>query len=309
MSDCNPKVFVSYSWEEENHKRWVKKLVDRLIEDGVNANFDQYDLTLGERLPQFMEQSISLADYVLVICTPAYKEKSDSRKGGVGYEGHIITGELLLQGNEKKYIPILRKGTISTAIPTFLTGKLYVDLSEHADIENNYQDLITTLWGKKKIRPSLGKTAMHSYATTTQSEQLLDEPIQIRGIITDQVTVPKMDGTRGSALYKIPFRLSKTPSSLWKKLFIQEWNAPSQFTTMHRPGIASVNEDEITLDGTTIEEVRDYHRKTLKLCVEAANKMEKEIIDAEQKKREMEENRRAQHCQNVTKIAKEIDFK
>ena len=36
---------------------------------------------------------------------------------------------------------------------------------------------------------------------------------------------------------------------------------------MHRPGIASVEGDEILLNGTTIEEVRDYHRKTLNLCI------------------------------------------
>ncbi len=37
---------------------------------------------------------------------------------------------------------------------------------------------------------------------------------------------------------------------------------------MHRPGIASVVDDEILLNGTTIEEVREYHRETLKLCIE-----------------------------------------
>lgn len=47
-----------------------------------------------------------------------------------------------------------------------------------------------------------------------------DEEIKIIGIITNEVTVPKMDGTLGSALYKIPFKLSRIPSRLWKELFI-----------------------------------------------------------------------------------------
>ena len=55
-------------------------------------------------MPLFMEKSISDSDYVLVICTPKYKEKSDNRKGGVGYEGHIISGELLSTGNERQFI-------------------------------------------------------------------------------------------------------------------------------------------------------------------------------------------------------------
>ncbi len=54
---------------------------------------------------------------------------------------------------------------------------------------------------------------------------------------------------------------------------------------MHRPGIASVSGDEILLDGTTIEEVRDYHREVLLLCVDVANKKEEEIIAAEQRKK------------------------
>lgn len=95
MGNENPKVFISYSWEDEEHKDWVRCFTDKLITNGIDATLDQYDLTLGDRLPQFMEQSIKFADYVLIICTPAYKEKSDSRKGGVGYEGDIISDELL----------------------------------------------------------------------------------------------------------------------------------------------------------------------------------------------------------------------
>ena len=62
-------------------------------------------------MPAFMEQSISNSDFVLVICTPGYRERSDGRIGGVGYEGHIITSEIFGRGNHEKFIPILRRGT------------------------------------------------------------------------------------------------------------------------------------------------------------------------------------------------------
>lgn len=40
-------------------------------------------------------------------------------------------------------------------------------------------------------------------------------------------------------------------------------------------------------NGTTIEEVREYHRGTLKLCIEKSNTQEKKILlEEEQKKRE-----------------------
>src|SRR5690554_7053141 len=105
----NIKVFVSYSWDSEEHKQWVKSLTDKLIQDGVDASLDQYDLTLGDRLPHFMEQRIAESNHVLIICTPKYKIKSDQRAGGVGYEGHIISGELLSSRNERKFIPVIRE--------------------------------------------------------------------------------------------------------------------------------------------------------------------------------------------------------
>ena len=46
---------------------------------------------------------------------------------------------------------------------------------------------------------------------------------------------------------------------------------------MHRPGIASVIGSKIFLDGTTIDEVKDYHKETLILCVKKANEEEARI--------------------------------
>ena len=100
------------------------------------------------------------------------------------------------------------------------------------------------------------------------------EPVQLVEVVVDRVTEPRNDGTPGSALYRIPIRLSRTPSRAWKKAFLNAWQFPRQFTTMHRPGIARIEGDCIILDGTTIEEVRDTHRATLILCVEDANAAE-----------------------------------
>lgn len=304
----HPTVFISYSQEDDEHKKWVKELADRLLGDGVEVTVDQYDLTLGDRLPQFMEQSVSNVDYVLIICTPTYKSKSDMRKGGVGYEGHIISGELLTKGNERKFIPVIRKGNIADALPDFLAGKYGIDLTGGKEFENNYKDLITTIYEAKK-KPKVGRQP--SYITKTYNKPAIEdknESIRILGIVTDEVTVPKMDGTRGSALYKVPFRLSRRPSDLWCKLFLDAWRNPPRFSTMHRFGIASVVGDEIVLNGTTVEEVRDYHRETLILCVDEANKKEAEIKRKERERIEREEMRRKNHYDNVTSIAGEIKF-
>ncbi len=308
MNKEHPKVFISYSWEEDAHQQWVREFADKLLADGIDATVDQYDASLGDRLPHFMERSITAADYVLIICTPLYKKKADNRKGGVGYEGHIITEELYSKGNERKFIPVVRKGSFNAAMPTFLAGKLGIDLTDTIHFENNYKDLITTIYGVKK-KPEIGRVPSYvSQASSQLRPSSPDEPIHILGIITDEVTVPRMDGTRGCALYKIPFRLSKCPSSLWVNIFLSTWNSPPRFTTMHRPGIASVYGDKIILDGTTIEEVRDYHRETLVLCVNIANEKEQSIVVEEKRKRELEENRKNQHYTNVASIADDIKF-
>lgn len=304
----HPTVFISYSWEDDEHKKWVKNLADSLLSDGIDATVDQYDLSLGDRLPQFMEQSISNVDYVLIICTPTYKSKSDMRKGGVGYEGHIISGELLTKGNERKFIPVIRKGNTSDALPDFLAGKYGIDLTDGKQYENNYKDLITTIYGAKK-KPKVGSQPSYINKTYIKPQNKdTDEPIRILGIITDEITVPKMDGTRGCALYKVPFRLSKRPSDLWSQLFLAVWKSPPRFSTMHRFGIASVVGDKIILNGTTVEEVRDYHRETLILCVDEANRKEVEIKREEQRRREQEETRRKKHYDNVNSVIGEIEF-
>ena len=95
------RVFISYSWKDEEHIEWTQRLANCLIENGVDTHIDQYDLELGDRLSQFMEQEITNADYVLIIFTPTYKEKANNRKSGVGYEGYIIAGELFQNQNEK----------------------------------------------------------------------------------------------------------------------------------------------------------------------------------------------------------------
>ena len=302
-----PNIFISYSWDSESHKDWARLFADRLIENGIDTYIDQYDAHPGDRLPHFMEQSIIEADYVLIVCTPNYKKKADSRTGGVGYEGHIISGELFSKGNERKFIPIIRKGDEKTSIPNYLKGKYFIDMREGSQYETQFNDLLMTIKGQRK-KPSVRRFTAASNHPVFVQENNPDEPIHILGVITDEVTTPKMDGTLGSALYRIPFRLSRIPSALWRELFIHFWNDPPQWSAMHRFGIASVHGDEIVLDGTTMEEVRDYHRDTLKLCVEEANKAERKHIEDEQRKREQEEIRKKQHNEKVISIADDITF-
>ncbi|WP_291288704.1 toll/interleukin-1 receptor domain-containing protein [Enorma sp.] len=299
-------MFISYAWESEDHRAWVRKLADKLLSDGIEAIVDQYDLNLGDRLPQFMEQSVTAADYVLIVCAPTYKAKADARVGGVGYEGHIISEELYSKRNERKFIPVLKSGTFEESVPTYLAGKLGIDLSNGLDGEN-YENLVATLFHAKK-KPPVRRSRYSAVTSDRAAVQDNDEPIRIVGIIVDEVTEPRNDGTPGSALYRVPFRLSRTPSSLWKQLFLQTWDSPPRWSTMHRPGIASVSGDKIILDGTTIEEVRDVHRETLLLCVDKANALETHYLELQRKEEERKRRQHEEHKSNVMRIADDITF-
>jgi hypothetical protein len=77
---------------------------------------------------------------------------------------------------------------------------------------------------------------------------------------------------------------------------------------MHRPGIASVSGNKIYLDGTTIEEVERYHKKTLKLAVDVANSRYSEILKQKQREAESEQLRKDQHKKYLDEASKRISF-
>lgn len=306
------KAFISYSWDNDDHKNWVRELATRLRSDGIDVTLDQWHVVPGDQLPEFMERAIRESAYVLIVCTHKYKERSDNRQGGVGYEGDIITAEFMTTRNQRKFIPILRQQTWPNSAPNSMLGKYYIDFSSSPYPQKSYDDLLTTLLGIREKAPPVGVAKKSDTTKNITSSQIESssafEPIQITGIIVDQVGVPRDDGTRGSGLYRIPFRLTQQPPREWVELFITNWIHPPRFTTMHRPSIASVVGDTVVLDGTTIEEVKDYHRDTLVLVIQETNKSYKEFVKRRQKAVEHDQEQVKTHKKNVDDISNQIKF-
>ena len=134
------------------------------------------------------------------------------------------------------------------------------------------------------------------------------QPITIVGILTDEVSEPRNDGSRGSGLYSIPFKLNRIPLPGWAKLFVHTWDNPPEYTSGHRPGIAQVYGDRLLLTRTTIEEVQRTHRKTLKVVIDKVNNEIAQFVGkrvaAEQSKAEQDH----QHRTNVRRIAEDLKF-
>lgn len=73
LPEDHPIVFISYSWDSEEHKAWVRKLSDDLRgKHSVFTLLDQYNRG-GYDLISFMTQAVEKADRVLLIGTPEYK--------------------------------------------------------------------------------------------------------------------------------------------------------------------------------------------------------------------------------------------
>lgn len=140
----HPVVFISYSHDSQEHKRWVLELATRLRANGIDAILDQWDLGPGGDLPHFMEQSISRSVRVLMVCTQRYVEKANAGTGGVGYEKMIVTSDLISQIGSKKIIPILRQSGVQD-LPTFLGSKIYIDLSTDDRFETGFDQLLREL--------------------------------------------------------------------------------------------------------------------------------------------------------------------
>lgn len=311
----HPKLFISYSWDSDQHKDWVRLLAERLRMDGIDVILDQWHLIPGDQLTLFMESSVRESDFVIVVCTPRYKEKADSRHGGVGYEENIMTAELFSSANERKFIPVLREGDWAVAAPTWLLGKFHIRLTGESYSENAYGELIATLHGARKQPPPIGSSP---FALQKQAEEPSPripsvahkefEDIKLVRVAEEDVTAPRGDGSRGSALYNISFLLSATPPPGWVRAFPNNWDRPRSYTTMHRPGIASVVGNKIVLRGTTIDEVEKYHRDTLMLAVKMTNEEFRAISESKARAEATEKAKADEHQNKVNEIAKRITF-
>ncbi len=179
MSAVHPTAFISYAWDADTTP-WVKQFATLLRTDGIDCKLDQWELAHGDQLAEFMDRSVRESDYVLIVCTPKYKIRSDGRIGGVGYEGDIMTAEVMNKKNHRKFIPILKAGRWEDSAATWLSGKLYVDLRGGLP-STNYQDLVRTIYGLNEEASPLGTGP--SFRSATSREQLANRARRLQPVL------------------------------------------------------------------------------------------------------------------------------
>jgi hypothetical protein len=197
----NQKIFISYSWTTPEHEEWVISLAKRLISDGIDVVLDKWDLKEGNDLYDFMESMVKSPEInkVLIILDKKYTERADSRKGGVGTETQIISPKIYNNVSQEKFIPIVRERNEEgeAYIPTYLDGRVYIDLSSDDHFEKNYESLLRNIYGRPSFsKPKLGKAPSYLFEDsplnfkTSQilrglEKQLFDKPNRANSLIRD----------------------------------------------------------------------------------------------------------------------------
>lgn len=153
----NPRVFISYSHDSEEHKAWVRQLATDLRASGIDTTLDQWDLAPGQDLAAFMHKGISSADRVLLVCSDKYVSKANAGTGGVGYERLIVTSEVIAAIDTKKFVPIVRQNPSANKVPGFMGPRLYIDFEDDTQYKQHCEDLAREIHGVPALsKPPLG---------------------------------------------------------------------------------------------------------------------------------------------------------
>jgi hypothetical protein len=211
-SDKPPTVFISYSHDSPDHKRWVLDFASELLNDGVDVILDAWDLRLGDDIPKFMER-LKEADRVLMICTEKYVAKANDGVGGVGYEAMIVTAEIVRDLGTAKFIPIIRQNTDKVTVPTSVSTRLHVNLSEGADRESQMKGLMRDLHDIPPGKPALGRSPF-PVSPAAHSEV---QPIPFQSEVSRDTTEPVPQDPK--AFFEAALKIAERGNMLeWRRI-------------------------------------------------------------------------------------------
>ena len=126
------KIFISYSWDDEEHEKWVAQLANDLRSKyGFDAICDT--ICNASKLNDMMVDGITKSDKVIVVITPNYTNRAENRMGGVGKE----TGLLFDRYFDNDVVPIIKE---KASLPAYLKSVQYIDFTV-----GNYDDNLNKL--------------------------------------------------------------------------------------------------------------------------------------------------------------------
>lgn len=205
----SPKVFISYSHDSDEHKKWVLKLATDLRQHmGVDVSLDQWDLRVGGDLSLFMEQGLSDASLVLCVCSEEYVRKANAGICGTGYERMILVQSMLKDTNTDYIVPIVRNNQSKDKTPHFLGTKIYIDFSDDSLYLDKLIELVSRIYNEDITKkPPIGTSPFdrgfaEQIKVKTLAEKTQYHSLGMRGAVSFNYTNNSGMFTIGSGEYE-----------------------------------------------------------------------------------------------------------
>jgi formylglycine-generating enzyme required for sulfatase activity/serine/threonine protein kinase len=122
------RVLISYSHDTPAHAAAVLRLADALRAAGVDARLDQYTPTPRLGWPQWMQDELREAAFIVCVCTATYRQRFEqqapSGEGlGASWEGMLATLLAYRTRDLGKLVPVLLSGASEADVPDLLFGQ------------------------------------------------------------------------------------------------------------------------------------------------------------------------------------------
>src|SRR5262249_39178801 len=120
-----PRIFISYSHDNDDHSMRVHELAEELRRQGCQVLFDQYIAAPPDGWTRWMDQCLDpgACDFVLLICTDGYLKRVEGHEppgtgNGVRWEGRRIYHEIYEKKDQGlRFVPVLLGGSSTDNIP------------------------------------------------------------------------------------------------------------------------------------------------------------------------------------------------
>ena len=157
-----PKVFVSYSWTNQDHVDRIVAWCERLVSDSIDVEIDRWSLNEGDDKYAFMERMVtdSSITHVLIFSDARYAQKANNRARGVGTESQIISAELSGRTAQDRFLPIVCEFDEhgEPCVPVFLKSRIYFNFSTPEAANENWEKLVRRIFNRPALtKPKLGK--------------------------------------------------------------------------------------------------------------------------------------------------------
>jgi tetratricopeptide (TPR) repeat protein len=158
------RVFVSYAHDSERHIEQVVRFCRFLREVGVDARLDQWAESSRRDWSTWANEQMEKADFVLVVASPAYKQRAADQVApnagrGVQFEAALIREKLFADRDRwlPRVLPVVLPGLEVDDIPSFLQPRSASHYRVTSFTVAGAEQLLRVLTAQPlSVRPELG---------------------------------------------------------------------------------------------------------------------------------------------------------